>query len=99
MGTVSSYEKMFFVNSSHVQEQFDAKFLEYGQIKKLKKMEIDVLIDDKQEIKAFLRKTIPHLSIVEDWEQDTFFPLAVPYAKFSPQLGFWEISCKPISLF
>ena len=67
-------------------------------MKKLKKMKID-MPEVQREINVLLRKNLPHLTIIEDWEQDKIFTPADPYAKFSPDSGFWEISCKPVSLF
>ena len=82
----------------NVHEQFGAKCFELGEMKKLKKIEIDV----PEEIRNF-RENLLHLTIVEDWHHLNFsrhhlnFSLpADPFKKFSSNLGFWEISCKPV---
>ena len=82
------------------EKQFEAKILKIGQMKKLKIIEIyDVCEDDhshRSKVKEIIRKTLPHLTIVErrevfdDYEARTkislahnFFIPADPYAKFS----------------
>ena len=74
-------------------EQFDTKCLEFG--KKMKRLEKIYLPDfhwtSGKEGKNILRKTLPHLTIVEN----RYFGRK----NFSGDSGLWEISCNRLSLF
>merc|ERR1712223_2194460 len=88
-------------------EEFSAKCLELGQMKKLKKIKIWWLepydeMTEAIEAKDMLRKNLPNLThiphiIMEDSMEvrkyENFPVPADPYAKHDKSTGFWEISC------
>ena len=84
----------------NVHEQFSEKVLELDQMKKLKKIQIGTKWGGKvKEVKDILGKNLPHLTVVEDRQKENFFVPAHPYAKHDRFSGFWELSCKRLSLF
>ena len=86
-------------------EEFSAKCLELGQMKKLKKIKIwwDEGWNNEtegKEAKDMLRESLPnlmHIPVSEDRKHGNFFALADPYAKHDKSTGFWEISCERLS--
>ena len=82
------------IGDFQVHEQFHAKCLELGQMKKLKKIEIKIKGTEQKKVKDLLRKNLPHLTIVEDRKKDNFLTPADP----GPQ-GLWEKSCNPVKFF
>ena len=60
---------------------------------KLQKIEIKTRYEGK-EIKVFLRKNLPHLTLVENRKHDNFLTPADPGLQ-----GLWEKSCTPVNLF
>jgi len=83
-------------NHINVHEQFGAKCLELGQMKKLKKIEIEIGSywneeTEHKQVNDVFRKNVPHLTIVQNRQQENFF---TPYAKHDKSCGFWEVTCK-----
>ena len=80
-------------------QEFGAKCLELGQMKKLKKVEIFAhdREETEEEFKDILREYHPDLTIVESRKQENFYIPADPYAKHDKSSGFWEIGCNRLS--
>ena len=83
----------------NVNDQLSVKCLDLKKMKKLKKLKI--VLDpyyETTDMTDMLKKNLPHLTILEDIQEENFFIPAYPYAKHKAKSGFWEIRCNRLSV-